>query len=300
MSDLAPLGRPGELVPAGSPTDPWDRWLGQYKSSETRSAYRRDLGQWLDWMLTCDRAPLEATPGDVNGWIAQLRQFGLAESSIARKVSAVGSYFTWAREEGLTTANPMPARRPTADQSAGPTLGLDRDVAQRVLAVAGRQDPRTRALVTLLAYTGMRVSEATGLDVGDLQEERGHRVLRVTGKGNKRRNVPASASVVAALRDYIGDRTDGPIFVTKTGARLDRREAYRIIVRVGDHAGVKLHPHLFRHTAATLALDAGAPVDRVQRWLGHASLDTTMGYVRGRENLDASPAHDLARFLAQD
>lgn len=61
-----------------------------------------------------------------------------------------------------------------------------------------------------------------------------------------------------------------------------------------------LYPHLMRHTAITLALDAGAPVDRVQGWAGHSSLDTTMGYAKARQQLDASPGYDVARWLAED
>jgi integrase/recombinase XerD len=299
MTDLVPLH--GGIVSLGEGTplsDPWLRWLGNY-SPETQSAYRRDLTQWFDWMQAQDRTPLNATVGDVIGYIGHLRALGRKPATMARKVSCISSYFTWAREEGITDANPMPSsrRRPKAQRKI--TLGLSLNLAYAVLDEAETRGARTRAFITCLVYSGCRVSELCGLDIPDLREEAGHRVLRVVGKGDKERDVPAPAPILVALTDYWDGRDEGPAFRTRTGQRMGRREGHRTVAAIGDAVGVKLYPHLFRHTAATLALEAGAPVDRVQRWLGHASLDTTMLYVQARQNLELSPAHDLSRYLAE-
>jgi integrase/recombinase XerD len=90
------------------------------------------------------------------------------------------------------------------------------------------------------------------------------------------------------------------VLITRTGRRWSRRDAWETVAAIGRWAGVdKLHPHTFRHTAATLMLDAGAPLDRVQTALGHASPATTMGYARARDRRDQSPVYDLAKYLAE-
>ena len=125
-------------------------------------------------------------------------------------------------------------------------------------------------------------------------------MISVVGKGDKPRTVPMPPTVVEALETYVGDRAGGPVFVTGTGQRWARRDAWETVVRIGVRAGVpQLHPHTFRHTAVTLMLDAGAPLDRVQAVVGHASPATTMAYARARARTDASPVYDLARYLAE-
>jgi integrase/recombinase XerD len=276
--------------------DWWDRWLGQF-SPNTQEAYRRDFEQWTTWLAGDLHS---ARPGDVNAWVGHLRDdLGRASSTVARKVVAVASYYEWAREEGLTDCRPIPRRRPK--RNPGPVhLGIDRAQARAVLAEAERYSPRGHALMAVLVFCGLRVSEAVGLELERFGQQRGHRVVDVHGKGDKVRTVPVPAPAWVPVETYLAGRTEGPVFVTSTGRRWDRSGAYKAVRSIGARAGVDLYPHLMRHTAITLALDAGAPVDRVQGWAGHASLDTTMGYAKARQQLDASPGYDVARWLAED
>lgn len=280
--------------PAG---DWWSRWLGQFRPN-TAEAYRRDFEQWTEWLA--GRDPFTARPGDVNAWVGHLRDdLGRASSTVARKVVAVASYYEWAREEGLTEARPIPKRRPK--RHAGPVhLGIDRVQARAVLAEAERYSLRGHALMAVLVFCGLRVSETVGLDLERFGMQRGHRVVEVHGKGDKTRAVPVPAPAWVPVEAYLAGRVEGPVFVTSTGRRWDRSGAYKAVQRIGARAGVDLYPHLMRHTAITLALDAGAAVDRVQGWAGHASLDTTMGYAKARQQLDASPGYDVARWLAEE
>lgn len=266
-----------------------------------RDAYRRDVTQWAAWCATRGLDVVRPLPGDVTAWVGDLRNAGKAEATLARKVSAVCSFHRWARHEGVTDANPTPFRRPRPDRDAVITLGLDPLQVHAVLdAALSRGDTqRNYAFVSLLVFCGLRVSEAVGADVDDLADARGHRVIRVMGKGGMPRSVPMPPQVIGPAEAYLADRSDGPVFVTRTGRRWSRRDAWETVAAIGHWAGVdKLHPHTFRHTAATLMLDAGAPLDRVQTVLGHASPATTMGYARTRDRLDQSPVYDLARYLA--
>lgn len=285
------------VQPEPEPVGGWrKRWLGQF-SVNTEEAYGRDWDQWVAWLDGTH--PHDARPGDVNAWVGAMRDRGWASSTVSRKVVAVASYYEWAREEGLTEARPIPRRRPK--RSPGPVhLGIDRAQARAVLAEAERYSARGHALMAVLVFCGLRVSETVELELERFGMQRGHRVVEVHGKGDKTRAVPVPAPAWVPVEAYLAGRTEGSVFVTATGRRWDRSGAYKAVQRIGARAGVNLYPHLMRHTAITLALDAGAAVDRVQGWAGHASLDTTMGYARARQQLDASPGYDVARWLAED
>ncbi|MHB8188644.1 MAG: tyrosine-type recombinase/integrase [Dermatophilaceae bacterium] len=201
----------------------------------------------------------------------------------------------------MTVADPLAGvRRPQAHSDDVDRLGLDRDQARIVLTAAASYSPRAHALTALLLFTGVRVSEAINADLADLSDVRGHHVLRVIGKGNRPRTVPLPPPVRHAIDEYTRERAEGPMFTTSSGHRWDRTGAHDTITRIGHRAGIPLFPHLLRHTAATLALDAGAPLDRVQDLLGHADPRTTMRYAHARQRLDTSAAYDLARWLADD
>jgi site-specific recombinase XerD len=300
MTAAVEIRRSTAVVPTTD--DLWSRWLANYRSARTQDAYRRDVTAWAAWCTARGVDVVHPLPGDVTAWMGELRAFGRAEATLARKVSAVRLFYRWARHEGVTDAHPEPFRRPRPNRDAVITLGLDPEQIHAVLdAALSRGDTRRNyAFVALPVFCGLRVSEALGADVTDLGSARGHRVISVVGKGDRPRTVPMPPVVVDAPSTYVCDRAGGPLFVTGTGRRWARRDAWETVVRIGARAGVaQLHPHTFRHTAVTLMLDAGAPLDRVQTVVGHASPATTMAYARARDRLDASPEYDLARYLAE-
>lgn len=289
------LARNTTTALASAIAEPWLAWLGDY-AAPTREAYMRDLRQWESWCVAHGVQLLNPKPGHVTQWIGDLRAMGRTDATVARKVSTLASFYRWARHNGLTAADPMPLKRPRVHTDGTAKLGLERDRLRAVLAEAKRHSLRAHALVTLLIFTGLRISEALHADVSDLSEQAGHRVLRVVGKGSRPRTVVLPAPVWHVLQQYLGERT-GPIFITASGKRLGRQSAHATIRLLGSRVGVALHPHLLRHSAATAALDSGAPLDRVQALLGHASPTVTMRYAKARDQLNNSAAFDLARYL---
>lgn len=122
----------------------------------------------------------------------------------------------------------------------------------------------------------------------------GRTTVTVLGKGRKTRTV-----VVPAFAAERCAKLGSPLFVTRTGRRLTPREAWETMRRLGNRAGIrKLHPHMLRHTAATIALMEGSNIQAVRAMLGHSSLGTTQRYVEAAGSLEQSPAYTLAAKIA--
>jgi integrase/recombinase XerC len=167
---------------------------------------------------------------------------------------------------------------------------LDPEAVNVLVDNVGKQDlkrpfpERDRAIFELLYGCGLRVSELTGLSLGDVDLE--ERWLRVRGKGGKERLTPVAAPAVAALRRYLAVRQAGEgedaVFVNYKGGRLTARAVHMITrfyaqMLLGDPS---VHPHEFRHSYATHLLNAGADLRAIQELLGHASLSTTQVYTK--------------------
>ncbi len=168
---------------------------------------------------------------------------------------------------------------------------------------AGRDsiNPNDFALVCLLGLLGLRIFETTSLDISDLGEEHGHRVVRVVGKGHKIVLVPMPPAVARAVDRAVAGRDVGPILLNRNGARMDRHAATRRLHRLQDAAGVKIagmHPHMLRHTFVTTMLDAGVDLRDTLIAARHADPRTTMRYDRARTNLDRHPNYILAAYMS--
>jgi len=275
-------------------------WLGNYQSLRTREAYRRDALLWDAWRARNGVHLLRPKPGDITKWVDEMRQGGrLSESTLARRVSSVLNFYRWARHEGITKADPTPFKRPKVHRDTAKIIGLSREQFLNVCRQAG--GARNLAFVSLLGRCGLRVSEALLADIESLGEQRGHHTISVVGKGNRPRTVVIPPHAWVDLTAYLDERVTGPIFLTRTGRRWERRDAWHTVEAIGRRAGITgFHPHKLRHTAATLMLDAGEPLDRVQKTLGHASPETTMKYAEARDRLDGSPVYGLDRYLSEE
>ncbi|MDQ3672117.1 MAG: tyrosine recombinase [Actinomycetota bacterium] len=274
---------------AALPSDPeLDRYLlllASRRSPRTLDAYRRDLAS-----LATFRAGIvgDATVDDLERWLAAMRADGLAPSTLARRVSAVRSYFRHLTLIGAKTENPaaaikLPRRSRTLPRALSPSE------TERLIEAATGSTPRTlrdRALVELLYGAGLRVSEATGLEKNAVDVD--ERIVRVHGKGGKERLVPLGRPAAEAARRYLAlgrphlDRRYRPeLFLNARGGPLTRAGAFLILRRLAEKASLepeRVHPHLLRHSFATHLLEGGADLRSVQEMLGHADLGTTERY----------------------
>lgn len=303
-TDLVALPIPGAMAPL----DParWEvvagAWLAGYGSANTRGAYRRDLTTFAGWLAALGvGSPLEATRPAIDAWARALEVEGLSPATRARRLAAVASFYSYAAAEGVLDRSPAAAVRRPKVAADSPRLGMTSTEARALLEVAERGTPTDRALVALCFLAGLRVSEALALHVGHLRTEAGHRVAVVHGKGGTVATVPLSPHALRLLTDALEVAgSSGPIIRGADGGSIDRHKAGRIIAALGRSAriGHRLRPHDLRHACATLALEAGAPLHRVQDLLRHASPTTTQRYTAHRDRLDGSAAYTLAALVA--
>jgi hypothetical protein len=158
----------------------------------------------------------------------------------------VCGFYRFARIDGRVASNPAQyVRRPKVYPTEG--HGMDRGELGRFLFTAERFDRAHAALAVLLGLNGLRVSEACAANIEDLGVERGHRTLRIVGKGNKPAVIPLVPRTARTIDLAIGERSQGPILRRCDGQRLDRRTAHRWVRSIGKRAGlVAVHPHMLR------------------------------------------------------
>ncbi len=257
-------------------------------SPNTISAYRNDIGQFVERLIKDGVELDDLRERHLNGHIAWLRHHNQAESSIARKISAVKMFARFLCSEGLIqedfteTVEPRKTSRRLPEPLTIPTV-------KRLLAAPGERDPcmlRDRAIFELLYGCGLRVSEVVALKLGELDFDRGF--LRCTGKGSKERMVPLGNVAKTRILQYLNHRykrrnkpmIDAFLFPGRTGAPLSRIEVWRLTRKYARRAGInqRVTPHTLRHSFATHLLGRGADLRVIQEMLGHARLTTTQIY----------------------
>ena len=276
-------------------------------AASTVESYRRDLRRYASVLAGRGKTTLgDITPADVADFLASLREGDaehapLAVSSAARAVIAVRGLHAFAVAQGLAGADPAREVPPPSPPRRLPKAITVEDV-ELLLDAAGpgpdelSAEPRLlrdRALLEFLYGTGARISEATGLDIDELQLG-SDPVVRLIGKGGKHRVVPVGRYAVRALEAYLVRARPGlaaasrrasaspAVFLNARGGRLTRQGAWGVLHAAADRAGLAteadVSPHTLRHSFATHMLDGGADIRVIQELLGHASVTTTQVY----------------------
>ena len=266
----------------------------------TREAYALDLRQYASWCQQHHIRLFQARRAGIECFARDLEARGRARATITRRLCTIAGFYKYAVEEELLEHSPAAhVRRPPLDYEWHAT-GLDRNELGALLVAAGLGQPAEHALISLLALNGLRVSEATGVNIEALGVERGHRMLVITRKGGKVVTIPLAPRTARAIDLAVGERSDGPLFLAADGRRLDRHGAARIVRRAAHRAGIPkpVGPHPLRHAFITAALDAGVSLRDVQEAASHADPRTMMRYDRARGSLDRPATYIVAAYLA--
>lgn len=220
-------------------------FLARY-SGRTLEAYRHDLRSFFAWAGEVGVPVLSVTRAHIELFRSSLEERGLAPATIDRRLSTVCGYYRFAHIGGVIGSNPAQyVRRPRVHPSQA--RGLDRSELGVFLFAAERHDRAHSALAVLLGLNGLRVSEACDANIEDLGLDRGHRTLRILGKGAKPAVVPLVPRTARTIDLAVGERSEGPILRRRDGKRLDRRTAHRWVRSIGKRAGLGVvHPHMLR------------------------------------------------------
>lgn len=249
-------------------------------SEHTLVNYRIDLE---DFVSGIGKASLkEIDYPFLRSYMARLHDKNYKPRTIARKASAVRSFFRYLFREGLIKQNPASLLMSPKLDKVLPKFLTEEDMERCIISPSEEKitDFRDKALLELLYSSGIRVSELTGLNIEDVDLEGG--LIKVRGKRKKERVVPAGEPAVQALRIYLGarDQDSSAVFLNKNLTRLTPRGVRNIVNKYILKAALhqKVSPHVFRHSFATHLLNRGADLRIVQELLGHASLSTTQIY----------------------
>jgi len=292
----------------------FDRYI-QYLEAERNASpytirnYRSDLADFFKFLKGKELTLLNEVDRHVlRDYLSHLAERSIAKNSIARKLSAIRSFFRYLVREELIPKNPI-------EQVSSPKLDrrlpsfLTKEEMEKLLNAPDLSTPlgqRDQALLELLYASGLRVSELTGLTPE--QVDLNSNEIRVWGKGSKERMVLMGEPAAGALKNYIedgrlklmGKKKTQALFLDRYGQRLTERSVQRLLEQYAKKAGIgkRVHPHMLRHTFATHMLDGGADLRVVQELLGHARLTSTQIYThvtKGQARKVYLSAHPLAR-----
>ena len=259
-------------------------------AERTRRAYGVDVGQLAAWASTQQLAPADVHYRDLRRYAAVLSSRRVAPRTVARKLAALRQFFRTLVEHGQLAANPADLMQgPKKDQPLPRALKphevsalLDRIPATTPLEL------RDRALFEIAYGCGLRAEELVNLDLEALQFD--SESVRVLGKGDKERVVPAGEPAMRAVARYLErgratlctDDAEPALFLSKTGRRLSTSDVRRRLRVWARHARTQgaVHPHALRHSYATHLLEGGADLRAIQEMLGHATISTTQVYTR--------------------
>jgi len=259
-------------------------WLAALESEHTRSAYRRDLSGFASWLSERDRGtPLDAGRGDIEQYQAMRTADGAAHSSVARQMSALRSFFGYAVSAGALLDAPLvtpPQRGIATATSESSTDELDAGEVGSLVAASRSLGPRTAALVGLLLFDGLRLSEVLSANVDDVTF-RPQRIDIAIARRTGEQSLRLDPWTTVAVQQYVESRRSGPLMLgespTRYQDRLTRFGADYLLKHVGAHAQLSspLTANALRRSFVARSHAAGVPIEAIRERLGHADVRTT-------------------------
>lgn len=258
-------------------------------SQNTLESYGADLRDYQMFLQDHSSETLiDVAPSTIVGYLMFLRRKGRSTATVARRLASIKSFYRFLLKEGYIDKDPSEnLSSPSLERRLPKVLTLAE--IERLLDQPDPSTPiglRDKAILEVLYATGLRVSELTNLDLGDVDLREGF--VRCIGKGSKERVVPLGEIAIVSTRSYIEngrptlifDPKELSLFVNQNGGRMTRQSIWKLVKKYSERARIpkEVTPHTIRHSFATHLLEHGADIRSVQEMLGHADISTTQIY----------------------
>jgi len=315
---------------SSSVADIFERWVTRRESPHTQRAYRGDVMAFVDylrirWPRQSDQL-FSVTVADVQAWRDDMAQLGYAPKTLNRRISSVSSFYSYLQAVAAELRLPIIVANPAhaqfiARSSTDPlreTLALTATRARQLMGLPVGDDliaRRDRAILKFYLYVGARIAAGCRLKVTDFVNDHEHATIRLNEKGGRRRTIGMHFAAAQAIVEYLdaAQLTSGPLFRPRLGPKsssladkaLSPTAMYRLImtyliqlpgaVTADEEGNVRClySPHSLRATTATLLLEAGVDIRKVQELLGHRHVTTTQIYDKRRRSHKESASHDV-------
>ncbi len=292
---------------------PEAEWFANIDNPNTRRAYKNDVRNFVRFVAIEHAQDFRiVTRAHVLRWRKDLESRALSPATIRRKLSALSDLFDYLCERNAITHNPVKGvKRPKEGANEGRTPAITDSQARQLLDAPSRETLkgiRDRAILAVLLYHALRRAELCAIRVRDYAPRRGITTFRIHGKGGKIRYVPVKPSAILLLEEYLdaaGHRGDaeGSLFrpVKRNDGKKDQPLSgdaiyANVVMKYAKQLGISAEgfgPHALRATATTNALEHGADIAKVQKWLGHSSISTTQLYDKRQSRLEESPTFQV-------
>lgn len=296
------LIEPSHTAPGGLTIDQTIKaFLAGFSSPGTRRAYEYDLRDWTTFCTKYQLHPLHVRRTHVEIYARELERTSYSNSTRARRISTLRSFFGWCYDEELIDGNPAgrvklpPQRRP-------PMPSLNKHELHRFLDAAETVSTADEtAGILILALCAIRVSEMCDATIRDVEIRNWNAMLHIVGKGDKPHVVVVPPRTMHALDVAHDGRTSGPLLLNREGRQMTPFNMRRAVRRAAKAAGLadrQLTPHALRRSAIEIALHSGQSLRDVQLWVNHASSRTTEWYDRRQLTPERSPGYTVQSAVA--
>ena len=255
-------------------------------SKNTTNSYQRDLNKFSKFLKASGVSDFDSLTEEMcSAWIADLFQNNVSARSIQRHISSAKGFFNYLKKSGLVTNSPFELINSPKSPSHLPNILSPEEVSQLLnFKPKNAQEKRDLAIIELIYSSGLRVSEAVNINLGDFEDNK--TFLRVMGKGSKTRLVPVGRYAKNAIEGWMIERDklstkDNSLFVNLRGRRITTRSVQERLKNIAIMQGLPpVNPHMLRHSFATHLLESSGDLRSIQELLGHSSLSTTQIYTR--------------------
>jgi len=249
-------------------------------SSHTHVNYEVDMRQFASYLEEQELESLEDIDMPMlRSYLRNMSGWGFSKPTIARKLSALRTFFSYLKNSGAVSHNPARSLKgPAIPRNIPRALSVEAVDVLFKMAESGEDPTRDTVVLEVLYGCGLRISELAGLKWSDVDLD--ERWLTVLGKGDKERRVPFGTYAQKALRSACASSDGGFVLTGKNGKALTVRTVHRIVTKLAGRGGLDgVTPHVLRHSCATHLLERGASLKFIQEFLGHENMSTTQIYL---------------------